>query len=104
MYSPKRLNSFGNTDQMLRRSTLCAPLSAQNQKAVTTSGVSATESKLIIALRKQLTDARGIIEHDHLMKLKLIEGARSLKSQLDEAHSNSGITQQIVRMKISSFT
>ena len=49
---------------------------------MTTSGVSATESKLIIALRKQLTDARGVIEHDHLMKLKLIEGARGLKSQL----------------------
>ena len=60
---------------------------------MTTSGVSATESKLIIALRKQLTDARGIIEHDHLMKLKLIEGARGLKNQLHEALSNNGNSQ-----------
>ena len=61
-----------------------APLSARNQnsKQATTSGVSATESKLIIALRKQLLEAKQLLEQDHFIKLKLVEGARSLKYQL----------------------
>ena len=47
-----------------------------------TSGVSLTESKLIIALRKDLTQARELLEREHAIKMKLIEGARDLKHQL----------------------
>ena len=50
--TPRRLHSLGNTDLLLGRRATLAPLSARNQNGVTTSGVSATESKLIITLRK----------------------------------------------------
>ena len=86
--SPRRLNSLGNTDLLLSRRATLAPLSTRNHKAATTSGVSATESKLIIALRRQLQDAKHLLEKDHFMKLRLVEGARDLKSQLVEALSS----------------
>ena len=50
--TPRRLHSLGNTELLLGRRATLAPLSARNQNGVTTSGVSATESKLIITLRK----------------------------------------------------
>lgn len=62
-----------------------APLSVRNSKLATTSAVSMTESKLIIALRRQLLEAKRLLEKDHLIKLKLVEGARNLKHQLIEA-------------------
>lgn len=80
------------------------PLSVRNNKQATTSGVSATESKLIIALRRQLIEAKQLLEKDHFIKLKLVEGARDLKRQLVEAlnaQNQSQSTEITVRMKIN---
>ena len=50
-----------------------------------TTNVSLTESKLIIALKKQLVEAKVLLEREHMVKMRLIEGARDLKRQLVEA-------------------
>ena len=55
-----------------------------NKRAIT-SNVSLTESKLIIALKKQLLEAKSLLEREHTFKLKLIEGARDLKRRLMDA-------------------
>lgn len=44
-----------------------------------TSSVSLTESKLIIALKKQLIEAKALLEMEQTIKMKLIEGARNMK-------------------------
>jgi len=49
-------------------------------KLAVTSCVSQTESKLIIALKKQLVEAKALLEQEHLVKLRLVEGARHLKA------------------------
>ena len=50
-----------------------------------TTNVSLTESKLIIALKKKLVEAKVLLEKEHAVKMRLIEGARDLKRQLVEA-------------------
>ena len=50
-----------------------------------TTNVSLTESKLIIALKKQLLEAKALLEKEHYFKMRLIEGARDLKRQLVQA-------------------
>jgi len=57
----------------------------RNASLAVTSGVGTTESKLIIALKRQLVQAKEIIERDHLAKLKLVQMARGLRSQLLKA-------------------
>ena len=52
------------------------------KKLAITSNVSLTESKLIIALKKQLLEAKALLEKEHAFKLRLIEGARDLKHRL----------------------
>ena len=73
-----------------RQASIVIPMSVRNQNEnyrsmAVTSGVSLTESKLIIALRKDLTQARDLLEREHAIKMKLIEGARDLKHQLQMA-------------------
>lgn len=41
-----------------------------------------TESALIIALRRQLIEAKSLLEKEHKAKLQLVEAARFLRSKL----------------------
>ena len=81
-------NADRNNQEEFKQMTMASlgpnGLQATKQLGIT-SNVSLTESKLIIALKKQLVDARNLLEHERLVKLKLIEGARDLKRQLTEA-------------------
>ena len=52
-----------------------------NPLSAVTSKVSATEAKLIIALRKDLLVASKLIENDRKQKEKLVDIARTLRNQ-----------------------
>ena len=91
------------------RPTLIQPLTARNQSQqnirslAMTSGVSLTESKLIIALRKELSTALSLLENEYAIKLKLVEGARDLKRQLTQAlQENQTLRDQDVIGKVFS--
>lgn len=57
------------------------PMTARNNRiSAVTSKVSATEAKLIIALRKELLIASQLIEKDKKQKEKLVEIARTLRT------------------------
>ena len=90
-------NKIGNKKALLlNHQLICLSIIAENQdefdqmasgakQPAVTSSVSLTESKLIIALKKQLIEAKALLEREHAIKLRLIEGARSLKHELVQA-------------------
>ena len=73
--SVRNLNLVENEDEFEQ-------MAAGAKQLAVTSNVSLTESKLIIALKKQLMEAKALLEKEHFIKLRLIEGARDLKHQL----------------------
>ena len=81
--SPKYNNQRAMLHTSFRRKTVddkdAQKVNAQFGTLAITSNVSQTESKLIIALKKQLLEAKALLENEHNAKLKLIEGARNLK-------------------------
>ena len=75
-------------------------LGAKNKHPALTSNVSLTESKLIIALKKQLVEAKALLEREHAFKLRLIEGARDLKRRLEDALQREQFYTNNLRGKI----
>ena len=76
MTSVRNIDAKSNLEQFIEK-TVCMPALSSN--------ISLTESKLIIALKKKLVDAKKLMEQERKIKLRLIEGARDLKRQLVEA-------------------
>lgn len=76
-----------NPESQLLSLTRPAPMTTRNAPG---SKVSKTEAKLILALRRELTIAKSLIEKDKSQKAKLVEIARTLRVECLRLSSGAG--------------